>query len=137
MTLNIANLQKTRDLIASQPPEALKMDSWFTSDDFDYVYGEDPQGFDELIGIRPPDFEHTCGTAACIGGWAVTQMARDLGVAVIPTDQGVGATAAKYLGLDSGQTDQLFHPKAFNLTQDEALATLDHLIATGDVQWSR
>ena len=137
MTLNIANLQKTRDLIASQPPEALKMDSWFADEDaFDYVYGEDEDGDEGLIGIRTP--EHTCGTAACIGGWAVMQLARDLGVTVIPTEWGIGSAAARYLGLDSTQADRLFHPSYLSeRTQAEALATLNHLIATGEVEWTR
>ena len=133
--MNVPNIQRVRDLIASQPPEALKMDSWFSDENhFSYVYSDDEDA--GLIGLRVP--EHNCGTAACIGGWAVTQMARDLGVTVIPTVTGVGSTAAEYLGLDPTQSDRLFHPSNLSeRTQAEALATLDHLIATGEVQWGR
>jgi hypothetical protein len=131
--MNTTNLQRIRDLIASQPPEALKMDAWFTGADYDLKWNDE----DQLVSIVIPEIEHTCGTAACIGGWAMVQLSHDLGTQDIPSPDGFSTEARNFLGLTPTQAGELFYPSNITArTQADALATLDHLIATGEVKWS-
>lgn len=76
-----------------------------------------------------------CGTASCIGGWAraIFQMPVSL------------AEVAEALGLSDGQADDLFYPVGdmrngegaiFSRDPMNAVAVLDHYLATGKIDWS-
>jgi len=105
--VNVENLRKVRDHIASLPPEQVNMGLF--------------QG------------EKSCGTVACIAGWA--------------TELNGGRRAQGWLGLYDRQTRELFTPRGW--ARDEhrrvehtklypksrVVTTLDHLIETGEVDW--
>lgn len=96
---------------------------------------------DHLAGLKPELFdmdewekvEGDCGTAACIGGW---------------TSRLFGAShkgSADRLGLTAKQASRLFYPydgylkdyaSAFDATPAQAAAVIDHLLNTGEVDWS-
>lgn len=93
---------------------------------------------DHIAGLSPEKFdmsEWRCGTAACIGGWTETLFAKKrLG------ESAVGAL----IGLNPDQSEALFYPdlpdpdgdaRAWNATPAEAVKVLDHLLATGEVDW--
>ena len=105
--------------------------------------------------VPPAARSHFCGTACCIAG-ATAVAALDLkGVVThtILTDAIVGASpvgrspciddfAGDQLGLDEGTRDALFYPKVEgysfgygDVTRPWAVAVLDHLIETGEVDW--
>jgi len=78
-------------------------------------------------------FEETkCGTAACIAGWACT---------ILGEPHGARFEAQRVLGLNDEQGIALFCPYHYQeephkYTLPRAVAVLDHLIATGEVDWS-
>lgn len=83
----------------------------------------------------------TCGSPACIGGWARAVFA----FRVAKIDD-----AAPMLGLGKGDMDLLFYPNLdpkhdatmgdgrspYRATATDAAAVLTHLINTGEVDWS-
>lgn len=77
---------------------------------------------------------HNCGTAACVAGWAMALFAPRARPAR------VWNKAAELLGLDPGQAHELFEPDGYWIpdaySRIQAVATLDHLIKTGEVQWT-
>lgn len=93
--------------------------------------------------VYPDKSGHNCGTVACIAGWTL---------AVLGNLKTEGFDeAAAYLGVtranDPDGNAELFfasnHPRAKNgvgplqlISQEQALATLRHLAATGEVDWS-
>ncbi len=96
-------------------------------------------------------FVHPCGTAACIGGWAVNQMLCDVGLKrkVINQHEKVAHTAQLYLGLDLEKANELFAPRNDHasyretnaegykfITAKRAATVLRHLADTGEVDWS-
>lgn len=107
--MNIERLQAVRDAILN-PPEgyAFNMVEW----------------------IAPTN----CGTAACIAGFACLQDPRPRKIWEVELD------AQRLLGLTRGQAWSLFAPGSINnyatITPAQAAATIDHLIATGEVVWA-
>jgi hypothetical protein len=106
-------VMRLRDFLKALPPEKFNMAEW----------GAPAQ----------------CGTPACIGGWAerVILKACSLG------DYGWGDVGAA-LGLDEEKAYALFFPydvalsggrTAFRATIPEAVAVLDHYLATGEIDW--
>jgi hypothetical protein len=95
---------------------------------------------------------HTCGTTACIAGYAVllaepTLMVRDQGPFCddycegdyAPSNSHRGplwVKAADWLGIDDDAAEKLFvsHTSA-STTPEQAAQVLDHLIETGNVNW--
>lgn len=87
-----------------------------------------------------------CGTAACIAGfaWAASNGYRDS----IPNSDHFHAfdtetEAAAFLGLGRQQRTDLFFPEyaalnfsPYHATPEQAVAVLNHLLATGEVDWS-
>lgn len=96
---------------------------------------------------------HTCGTTACIAGWA----AYAAGYRGNDNEQ-IEVIAAEYLGLDTGdepfyimvggEARKLFYPPIiyrddddgdailyYQATAEEAAVVLNHLIETGEVKW--
>ncbi len=97
-----------------------------------------------LEGVRfdMVSFSHRCGTAACIGGYAVAQYSpvlwqtRDL--------VAIGDEAQRLLGLvDGEQSGQMFAPwssggpKSQDITPAMAADTLEHYALTGEVEWAK
>jgi hypothetical protein len=80
-----------------------------------------------------------CGTAMCIGGWAYTLSTGE----PANTDRryGIRDIAADYLGLTIPDAGTLFYAEGAgqstdDITADRAIAVLEHLIETGEVDWS-
>lgn len=110
MAINVENVRRVRDHIATLNPKQFNMSAW-----------------------RWPQQE--CGTAACIGGWAEAVLFPD-----DPDD--VGSTDLRdALGIREEQWVPLFAPPGWSLrvaspySQAAAVAVLDHLIETGEVDW--
>ncbi len=75
-----------------------------------------------------------CGTAGCIGGYAVAVYGKD------NTADGIKRSAAKLLGVTEHQAGQLFYaddaPVALSdITPEMAGATLENFALTGEVVW--
>jgi len=88
--------------------------------------------------------DHTgqgCGTTACIAGWAFALMH---GRALMPEMSGpwIARNAGDWLGLGHGQRNELFYAtdrgvnvSLSELTDVQAIKTLRHLAAAGEVDW--
>jgi len=108
------NLMLVRNFLASLPPERFDMGDWGDGADVE------------------------CGTAACIGGWAERLLFGELYGR--PTWL-VGAE----MGLSIDQSEDLFFLVGKqqpgldfqDITTAHAVKVLDHLIATGEVDWSK
>ena len=100
MSLNVKLLKKIREKILTEPGQ-FAMQNWFTTEDeLRYSAG----GLDDLDRPKIPN----CGTAACIGGWAVVlgkKSARGK-PATAARVYGHGAdTARELLGLGLGEEE--------------------------------
>jgi len=105
--VNTENLRKVRDHIASLPPEQVNMGV--------------------LVG------ERSCGTVACVAGWAGVLSG--------------GVNAQLWLNIGYDDADKLFTPPGWRTDnrrrvehtkrypKARVVATLDHLIETGEVDW--
>lgn len=118
------NLRALRDLIAKLPAKRFDMSEIVRN-----AHGE------ELNDARV--LNHTCGTAGCIAGWAVAHR-RALGHRK-PYNLPNWFEAKDWLSLSDEQASELFQPEGYwvfgEYTQTAAVATLDHLIETGEVRW--
>lgn len=81
---------------------------------------------------------HTCGTVACIAGWAAALALPEARVC----DVNIRRTAIDWLGLSVDTADRLFDPGELlgdrgygGITPTEAADVLDRLIETGEVTW--
>lgn len=95
-------------------------------------------------GFNMDDFDHVCGTPACIAGWAIAMRANDLSVnvrsAVDAEFDSYSGLASDYLGLSSGVGSDLYYGpgrdvKLADITPAQAAATLRRLAETGKVEW--
>jgi hypothetical protein len=123
--MNVENLNKAIELIASIPPQKFDMSVLRAVREGDEIHDDTRITDHELI--------HGCGTIACIAGWVAT---------LNPDDAGIGPyhRAQQYLDLDHQQTGQLFCPEGYSyleFTRDEALTAMRHLAQTGEVCWQR
>lgn len=117
--MNVENIKRVRDHIASLPPERFDMT----------VYGGHVTEDGDVVEDLRADVSD-CGTVACICGWTVAIF----GVGEGLDDQ---SAACEVLGLTEMQGDLLFIPDPRNgRTSADAARVLDHLIATGEVDWS-
>jgi hypothetical protein len=115
--MNVENIQKVRDVIASAPATKLDMSR----------HGS-------------PSTKRGCGTAGCIIGWANTIWPPASGA-----DKGKRFTHAyEQLGLDFATGQRLalgdwcaWEIQTAGIKKDEVLSVLDHLIETGEVNWTR
>ena len=110
--MNRENITKVRDVIAGLPSAEFDMRDWGN---------------------------HECDTAACIGGWTARVVLNDRSL----TERVCGDA----LGLTVGQRSTLFYPRGIELpdggywspydaTPTQAVRVLDHLLATGEVDWN-
>jgi hypothetical protein len=109
--LNRENIRKVRDRIATLDGERFNMGRWPNIE----------------------EFAHDCGTAACIGGWAEFVNGR-----AFPSGEKLEAVGRMF-GVSTREADRLCFPPTWMdgvNTRAQAVAVLDHLIATGEVDWS-
>lgn len=120
MSLNVENIKKVRDVIAALPRARFDMSRWAWRTD----------GTSVTTGDAVEVLEHDCGTAGCIGGWTEAIFGS-------PGVRGwCDEEVAALLGLGGAEGDRLFYPHdVSDRTQTEAVAVLDRLIETGEVNW--
>jgi hypothetical protein len=105
--MNRENVRRVRDHIASLPPEQVNMGTVVS--------------------------ERECGTVACIAGWCLHLFGEDLG--------------SEALGISDGRIARLITPPGWSRDRERpeheklypkarVVATLDHLLATGEVDWN-
>lgn len=94
----------------------------------------------DLIEANEGDFDmsnwtHSCGTPACIGGWAAWE-ALDR-PSVLPSIFPHGR-ASSWLDISDEQGDALFIPDIWlsAVTASQAATVLRHLAETGEVDWN-
>jgi hypothetical protein len=115
-----ARLRFLRDFLRTLPPGRFDMKYWAATE--------------EGNPVSRQKFLTDCGTAGCIGGWtmALFQTGRNL--------HQTTSSAGRFLGLDEEQASALFFPEgtaAWNAPQEGAANVLDHLLRTGEVDWSQ
>lgn len=78
--------------------------------------------------------ENVCGTPACIGGWSE---------AIIRYEQKIEDddfldeyTIAEWLGISDEAADELFYGDFGDANRQQAIAHLNHIIKTSEVDWS-
>lgn len=82
--------------------------------------------------------EHSCGTTACIGGWAVLAFDEDPEKYVDATEPW-GPKAQALLGLNEKTADNLFYNFTTfkgEITPKRAVKVLRHLAKTNKVNWN-
>lgn len=118
--MNRENIQKVRDHIAKLPAKRFQMSEWIAR----RGYAESPT-LDEV--------RHDCGTCACIGGWTLALLSAKR------ADHFSEDRAADLLGLTEDEAAELFRPEGWSApglyTRPHAVRVLDHLLATGEVDW--
>jgi hypothetical protein len=85
---------------------------------------------DKKFDMRNPGI---CGSPACIGGWGLRLFMPD------EADEASIRVVGPMLGLTDFQACELFFPgaaAAYSASPLQAVAVLDHLLATGEVDWS-
>jgi hypothetical protein len=119
--MNIERIRQLADVIAAQPHTPLAAES----------------------GFNMNNWTHTCGSPACIAGWANFIRTDDDG-----TFLGDMVAAAAWLGINIRQAAELFQPDEpdkdepddilswSDITPAHAAAVLRHLAVTGQVDWS-
>lgn len=87
-----------------------------------------------------PDMSgHNCGTTACVAGWACAVLLNDLEAV---DALGMTEMGRDFFGLDHDQSFELFIAQGraesdmADVPQDQAIRTLRHLAATGEVDWT-
>lgn len=122
--LNRENVKRVRDFLAELPPERFDMRALISRGDHDLW----------LKGDAAFSVLNECGTAACIAGWAIY-------ILIPGATSDLGAEGLYgLLGITPEQGVDLFEPDGFmepgRYTIAQAVAVLDHLLATGKVDWS-
>jgi hypothetical protein len=121
--MNIENIDKTIDLIRE----------CIARSDIDNTTKKGTPVFNMRIFAETN--MHTCGTSACIGGYAFIGATGRLEATA---DEDMEDVAADYLGLDYEAADKLFYPdltQAWDATPTQAIAVLEHLKTKGKVDW--
>jgi len=130
--MNIDRIKQLRDFMATLPPERIRMDRFISVIAKDNPDIEDDVDDDlYLKGAKTALDRHPCGTCACIAGWANYLFAPN-------EPQPCTTTARRALDLTYQQDSALFTPAGWETdppSPAQVLATLDHLIETGEVRW--
>ncbi len=127
--MNVENIKRVRDHIAALPPERFDM-SRFAS-----TSATRGRGALERPYVNRQRLLNSCGTCACVAGWSIALLGPPRSKL---DDDGL---AAELLGLDMDQAVHLFFGwapgnPAIETTPEQAVRVLDHLLATGEVDWS-
>ena len=98
-----------------------------------------------VTGVKPEDAvaneKNTCGTSACIAGWAVLMYSDNP-----QAGSGASEKAQDLLGLTSIQADRLFYGRnpdghavkdLKHIKREEAIDVLNILLETGEVRWDK
>lgn len=118
-----------RDFLETLPPERFDMSNYYIVT----LTGNVPAHWFE----RPTEVVAAdCGTSACICGWASVLRA--------PKEPFSEDKTAKWLGLNGHEAHALFYPPGYSrdvkeyrpYTRTQAVAVLDHYLATGKIDWS-
>jgi hypothetical protein len=160
--MNIENIKKVRDRIEAFGKEGqsnrfdMRHIAEYIYYDTDDNYPEDGYPKDDDLPILA--MKHgACNTSACICGWAIVMLAtQEEYINNRKNDGGAFALAGDLLGLDYDQAEELFspwdwqhlgggaggskYPDAYSFraaTPAEAVKVLDHLMATGEVDWNK
>lgn len=143
--LNRPLLQELRDFITKHPSQ-FNMSIWFES-------------YSTLAQTTPDQAIHNCGTIGCIGGWTGVLVMNKIPGAVLSlgyngepeyTVKKAGysvhpdADSEDLAGLALGMTEEestaLFCPEDYQNPNsypfEQALRTINHLLATGEIDWS-
>lgn len=129
--MNRDRIQALMDLLEGVPDDKFDMRYLFVQPGGEGLWaGDAPKA---RLGRRVQTFVKHCGTAACIAGWT----------AVLADPRGQVADwgsekAAEYLGISDSQGNRLFVPSELSsprYTRAAAIATLKHLLETGEVRW--
>ena len=83
-----------------------------------------PLGFDMCY------FFDSCGTAACVAGWAL--LASGLDYTKVSDN---GSSAQELFGITTDEATQLFYTYGHIHNLDDAILTLENLLHTGKVKW--
>lgn len=135
--MNVERIKQLRDRIAALPPNRFNLAFWFSNEsrpDFDFFIGK----------TNKEAAEGSCGSCACIAGHALAMFAPNEPVTPDP-----GLAARHLLELTFDQASALFEPinsifwdepylipiQREQVTNQQAVIVLDHLIATGEVDW--
>ena len=113
--MNRERIQKLIDLFETLPDEKVDMSTYY--------------------GPEETSDPYACDAVACIAGWTVAALAPERRS---PDGWDVDEVAGDILWLDVKTWDALFYPKSFSLglyTRADAIATLQHLMETGEVRW--
>jgi hypothetical protein len=171
--VNRENVQKLIDHLKRIPTGAFDLSSWitvtrpelyadiglsrFNKNKIIDALRSDPKAARKLFAMQAEsDGTHTCGTAACIAGYAVMLQAAET-AEIEPSychctysDQAGGWLGLDYdegralftpnLGLYDSDKDRTeiradYVPKWTGVTVQHAIAVLEHLLATGEVDW--
>lgn len=123
LTTPRARLEYLRDFLRALPIERFDMTYWACE-------------AETATPVARKVLQHDCGTVACIGGWtmALFQAGENL--------HGQSySDVGDFLGLSPLAALALFNPKIVegwgSITPSAAADVLDHLIRTGEVDWSQ
>jgi hypothetical protein len=170
--MNRENVQKLIDHLKQVPDGAFNLSTWIDVQSTARLGVEMDSWNAEWLLIRDRTLagrvlatqagsagEHTCGTAACIAGYAALIAASE-GVVLAETEElpglpvhDVQVLALSWLGIGREVGRALFTPNSagvcelrihadhvpnwYVVTANHAIAVLEHLLATGEVDWRR
>jgi hypothetical protein len=128
----MANEQNIRKVIEAIRDEAnyFNMCSWTSTYQKNVTYSDET---------------NFCGSPSCIGGWVESIMAfetnrsKDTELGSVSEDQKI----ADWIGMSKQECDELFFPSVneiegidpYDATREQAIAHLEHIINTGEVDW--
>jgi len=124
---NIINLMKLRDHLALMAdPHAPKPEVGFNMSDY-YI--------DVATPSCPDQSPHNCGTVCCIGGHAAILggWTRENGSVSVFAQEWLGLTWAESMDLFNGRFKTRNIPTLKNITLEDAIVALDHMIIHGKV----
>lgn len=128
--MNTENILKLAALLRSQAEQHFNMQTWLSANR-------------EYLGTNRPigKLVRTCGTTACIAGWAVVMDKPDAEfLSYGQTVYSIPNMAREILGLEVDLSADLFSPDHYmidykKVTNEVAADVLEHLAETGEVVW--
>lgn len=148
--MNIENIKRVRDQLANLAKQDKLAEQFNMGHLVEYF-----KDYLDIEGTTPPVIamrEGACNTSACICGWAVVLLGDEQR---IRAGEGLWPMGVELFGLTDAQAQELFAPwdmddeeqeakypddiayEVMNATPSQAVKVLDHLIATGDIDWNK